>query len=441
MAVPSDGRNNVKPPGFGKVVPAGWLWTFARRMLNFIRPFKLQAQERGVLAMIVARGHRSILISAALIALAAMAGLAILAGCEGVSDPATYPTPPNVPPPPYFFGIWGSGASDVYVVGQPGLIYHFDGASWSRQTSPTSVALTSVWGDTQSGRIYVTGHDGVILSSLGDGNWSLMSSGTGEDLYDVGEFLQMKYPNPAQTRHILAVGDNGTILRLVGGAWQTAPGTIMVRDNQNVPTDTLTVARDMVSLTSVFTYGVAGAYFDDRPVGGGEKGCVLLNDPLFDWQLRPIKGGESWVTSAARSSTVAENYVGTAAGRLFKMSRLADGTETFVEMYSPSLGEVVYGLWATPGDAVHAVSGAGRVTRVAADNLAHDELYYDGLTFFDVWGTSSADFYAIGINGRIMHYYDAPGDPAEPQWVREDVELPATKSNDGARFNKFDRPF
>jgi hypothetical protein len=433
IAKPPYGRNNVTAPRFGKVVPGGWLWTFARRMLNFIRAFRLGAQERGVLAMIVARSHLFILAGAALLALLA------LAGCKGVADSTTYPDRPVPPAPPYFFGVWGSGPSDVYAVGQPGLIYHFDGTSWQRQACPTAQPLTSVWGDPESGRVYVTGHDGVILRNTGNGVWTSMNSGTGADLFDVGAFIQEK---PAgQTRFILAVGDEGTILRLVGDGWQPAPTAIMVRNNLNAPEDTLTLSHDMVSLTTVFTYGVGGAYVDRRAVGGGVKGCVLLNDPDLDWQLRPIAGGESWVTSSVGGESTMDNFVGTASGRLFQLTMQAENVEAFVEMYSPSLGEIVYGVWADAEAKVNAVSNAGRVTWVTPppDN-DHADIYYDGLTLFDIWGTSSTNLYAVGINGRIMHYYDAAGGD-NPQWVRENVELPAAKSLVAGGLDKFGRPF
>jgi hypothetical protein len=431
IAKPPKGRNNVTSARFGKVVPAGWLWTFAPEMLNVIRAFTQGAQERGVLAMMVVRGHLSVVAGAALLALLA------LAGCKSVSDSTTYPDRPIPPPPPYFFGVWGSGQDDVYVVGQPGLIYHFDGTAWQRQASPTTLPLTSVWGDSETGRVYVTGHGGVVLRSTGDGVWTAMNTGTAENLYDVGAFLQVK---PAgDTRQVLAVGNGGTILRLVGDTWQPVPGDIMVRSNVNAPVDTLTVARDMVSLTTVFMYGVGGAYIDRRPVGGGVKGCVLLNDPDLDWQLRPVADGESWVTSSVGGMATSENFIGTAAGRLFHMVELQDGIETFVEMYSPSLGEIVYGLWTDVQNTIYAVSDAGRVTAVTANN-EHFSLYNDSLTLFDVWGTSTVDFYAVGISGRIMHYYDPAGLDV-PQWVREDVELPVTKCLDTGGLDKFGRPF
>ncbi len=118
---------------------------------------------------------------------------------------------------------------------------------------------------------------------------------------------------------------------------------------------------------------------------------------------------------------------------------MSDGVETFTELYSPSLGEAVYGLWADDQPAVHAVSDAGRVTRVIANTNEPRQLYNDGLTFFDVWGTSADDLYAVGIGGRIMHYFDPAGGD-EPQWVREDVELPATKSLVAGGLDKFGRP-
>ena len=42
--------------------------------------------------------------------------------------------------------VWGSGASDVWVVGRAGTILHWDGVGWSPIPSGTSAVLSAVWG-------------------------------------------------------------------------------------------------------------------------------------------------------------------------------------------------------------------------------------------------------------------------------------------------------
>jgi hypothetical protein len=73
--------------------------------------------------------------------------------------------------------IWGSSASDVFVVGGEGAIYHFDGTSWSQMvlplgiTVPTDESWTDVHG-TGPNNVYVVGsrtllrYDGTSWSPI-----------------------------------------------------------------------------------------------------------------------------------------------------------------------------------------------------------------------------------------------------------------------------------
>jgi hypothetical protein len=69
------------------------------------------------------------------------------------------------------YGVWGTSATDVYVVGSGGTIFHKTSAaaSWPAETSHTSATLYSVGGS--SGDIYAVG-SGVIARSSGSGNWT-----------------------------------------------------------------------------------------------------------------------------------------------------------------------------------------------------------------------------------------------------------------------------
>ena len=58
--------------------------------------------------------------------------------------------------------VWGSEASDVYTVGQGGVILHHDGGSWKQAYSGTTNYLSSVWGSGPSD-VFAVGQGGTIL--------------------------------------------------------------------------------------------------------------------------------------------------------------------------------------------------------------------------------------------------------------------------------------
>jgi hypothetical protein len=56
------------------------------------------------------------------------------------------------------YGVWGSGPSDVYIVGDKGAIYHYDGTSWTSQSSGiTEFDLVGIWGSGPSD-LFAVGH-------------------------------------------------------------------------------------------------------------------------------------------------------------------------------------------------------------------------------------------------------------------------------------------
>ncbi len=68
--------------------------------------------------------------------------------------------------------IWGTSSTDLYVVGNNGLIAHYDGQNWQRIESSTVLTLTDIYGGVGN-KIYIVGIDykqylGVVL--MYDGN-------------------------------------------------------------------------------------------------------------------------------------------------------------------------------------------------------------------------------------------------------------------------------
>jgi len=349
--------------------------------------------------------------------------LSLAAGCgDDKSDP-TYPERPDPEVGIWFLGVWGTGPDDVYVVGQPGLIFHWDGASWSRQESGTSVALTDVWGD-GSGTVYITGHDGVILRSQGGGPWSRMDYSDQIDLFAVGSFQGQTYVCGRSE-------DFAQLSLLSGGTWIDAPDRIYQRDNEQAVVDTLFLRSDddpeeiIESLTSVAHYGITGA-----------DGVILMQDPETDWQLRRVRGGREWVTCSTSTERVSGNFIATDGGRLFQLVELEGEVKAWQEKFSPSLDNTVYGIYTGDADTIWAVSDNGQINRIDPPGTDKVLLYDDGLIFFDIWGSSGSDLYAVGIEGRVLHFTDVGG---EFQWVQEELPLPEAKRHADLVFDKFGR--
>jgi hypothetical protein len=105
--------------------------------------------------------------------------------------------------------IWGSGASDVWAIGED-LILHWDGASWSDVTGGQTGFLQGVWG--RGGDVWIVGvdglftpeaHEAVVLHKSG-GGWVREWTSASATLYKVAG---------SSAGELIAVGGLGAILR------------------------------------------------------------------------------------------------------------------------------------------------------------------------------------------------------------------------------------
>ena len=67
-------------------------------------------------------------------------------------------------------GIWGSGPSDVFMVGDKGGILHFDGVAWKAHSSGVSKDLYSIWGSSATNVFAVGGGRPAVRRQGVDGS-------------------------------------------------------------------------------------------------------------------------------------------------------------------------------------------------------------------------------------------------------------------------------
>ncbi|MBX3258145.1 MAG: hypothetical protein KF782_00385 [Labilithrix sp.] len=117
-----------------------------------------------------------------------------------------------------FAGIWGTGPSDVWIVGASGRILHTDGyrngaAEWVQPNSHTRQHLTGVWGSATDD-VWAVGENGTIrhytYDEVGALGWAPSDS-------TVTTHLRAVWGTSAT--NVWAIGDEGTILHGDGSGW------------------------------------------------------------------------------------------------------------------------------------------------------------------------------------------------------------------------------
>ncbi len=104
-----------------------------------------------------------------------------------------------------FYKVWGTGADNVYVVGQRGVVLHRAGSAWREELAGVSGDLVSLWG-TDANHILAVGGRGNALVTRWDGHtWTPRSLDPLPGLNGVW----MRTPDAA---HV--VGVNGAVLRI-----------------------------------------------------------------------------------------------------------------------------------------------------------------------------------------------------------------------------------
>jgi hypothetical protein len=104
--------------------------------------------------------------------------------------------------------VWGVGPDNIWIVGDGGRLFHFDGDTWQQVDAGTSANLYSVYA-TSPTDVWIAGDAGTILHYNGQG-WKSNSPAAGQAFSDIWT---------AGPGDVWAVGFDGTIAYYDGANW------------------------------------------------------------------------------------------------------------------------------------------------------------------------------------------------------------------------------
>ncbi|MEC8024766.1 MAG: hypothetical protein VX223_12585 [Myxococcota bacterium] len=275
------------------------------------------------------------------------------------------------------YGAWGTAADNVWVCGDKGTLYHYNGGTWVNQTLNTiSNELRSMMGDGPAGPYVVVGGKGTIAEFDG-ATWKKLKSPTTFVLHDVwGQ----------STNTAWAVGNLGTIIRRVNGVWDSAE-----------------------SPTSATLYGIWGRSSDDIYAVGaagttlrwdGSKWSVLRSSTPN--ALRAVWGRSPSDVFAVGARATIMRFNGLYWSQVVVEDQLIGGEPQPVT-------DLLLDVWATDADNVYAIGAGGAIIRTVPDEVTGDVVWEklpqeNTITMRGIWGNTDGDMWMVGREGTVMAF-------------------------------------
>ncbi|NCD33626.1 MAG: hypothetical protein EOL87_09470 [Spartobacteria bacterium] len=326
-----------------------------------------------------------------------------------------------------FHGIWGNASDNIYVVGEDGIIVHYDGVDrggikWSTMTSPTTKLLRDVWGTpsvysaSNPEKMVAVGNDGEMLEYT-SGSWSrivndvrgLYCFGVGDNysLFDIYAVFGSSW------NHVSTYGDYGTNPY----KWN---GTYNRRRYCCGGTQTYGYSRGTVwrpwHYERYMMFKSVWEYYDGRDYNIFGCGNISYSDyggfvykewpssgTYLEWYA--FSGVQSinamWGTSLYNVYAVGDD------GKIFKTDNVNVASSWRSSSQTSPTTRDLNGVYGGSEDYIFAAGDAGTI--IFNDGTGWDlVLDKDGEnvmpnTLNSVWGSERTGIYAVGDNGTIVY--------------------------------------
>jgi len=348
--------------------------------------------------------------------------------------------------------VWGSSGNDVFVVGYTGTILHYTSGTWSTMTSGTTNNLNGVWGSSDS-NVFAVGDSGKILKYTAysisgtvtgdvqaDVTITLTGSGTGSTTTDAsGNYSFRGLSNGSYTvtpskagytftptnRPVTISGADVTGQNFTATAYYSISGTVTLSGSGlSGVTMTLTGSGTGSTTTNVSGYYILdyvrnGSYtvtpsksgytftpsslqvsISGASVSGKNFTAIAAGTYSISGTVTLSGSGLSGVTMALTGS--GKGSMPTDSSGNYSFTNLSNGIYTV----TPSKGGYAF----TPSSLLVTISGANQTGKNFTATAVTGEwgwgIMNSGTTEYltGIWGSSETDIFAVGYNGKILHY-------------------------------------
>ncbi|MBS1120127.1 MAG: hypothetical protein H6Q90_2355 [Deltaproteobacteria bacterium] len=309
-----------------------------------------------------------------------MLGAVLAAGCGGMDtaiDRDDRWTLDHATTAGGLLGVWGSGPSDVWVVGgqtDRSLVLHGDGTGWTPFDVSSTSLLFSVYGFTDSD-VYAVGEHGLILHYDGK-TWVTVESGTDLPLYGLW-------------------GASGEDVWIVGGGLSGPAGSAVVLRGARGSFHVVDLPADLAPNVLFKAHGFASD--DVMLVGGG--GAVLRWNGV-QWRRDPVPTSASLFATWGRGADDAYAVGGSGTGEILHF----DG-QAWSQVNEGPIGSGLNGVFTSLEGPTIAVGPESVVIELGRDgSLVQPRLpKLDPAPFLHgVWGDGHGTTYAVG--GDLFAY-------------------------------------
>ena len=283
-------------------------------------------------------------------------------------------------------GLWGSANTDVFAVGDAGVILHWDGVSWTQMIASTT-PLHAVAGS-GAPEVFAVGDSGVISRYTGAG-WATVNSPSGVTmaLHDIWAVA----PND-----VIAVGNEG-VFHLHDTAWAHEVTSAMLSVAGRSPSDALVANTNSAQRWNGATWtalapGQIGSVSD---IWATAASYFTVSDFLSTFD------GSTWTTSTVPIASSKGLWIAPSGRAWIAGTGVAhlDGTTLTTDIATGTFN----GIWG---------AGESDVFAVGLGDIHH----YDGSAWTamtvpttnpltGVWGRASDDVFAVGSTATVLHYH------------------------------------
>jgi hypothetical protein len=269
--------------------------------------------------------------------------------------------------------VWGSGAKDVWAVGDAGTILHYDGKAWKAADGGTTKSLLGVAGSGPDD-VWAVGEDATTLHFDGK-TWTQTSAPTEST---EGMTLLGVWASSKTQAWVAGVDESIGVLRhFTGKTWEIAP---------------ISASTSLWEAWGVGSNDVWMVGSDNK--GAGKQGFVLRGDGTH-FDRMPFEGASLRAVGGTSSDDV---WMGAYTGELYHWDGTAWSATPAIQAESHLLA-----IWAAAKNDVWAVGFDGLI------------LHYDGTSWtrsstktqeilWSVWGSSAKDVWVVGNNGTRLHW-------------------------------------